>query len=119
MVPRKISPFGPLDGWAKTENIVLNQPTAVWSRFGRLVSKGRIKTMNRKIATTVMFVLLIFPWAAQAQGFGGFFGNWPGSGYGDHGKVSAPEMPNYSTLAAGLCGLAGYLLLRRRYARSK
>jgi hypothetical protein len=73
--------------------------------------------MTRKIATTVMFVLLMFPWAAQAQSFGNW-GNW---GYGDHDKVTAAEMPNYGMFAAALCGLAGYLVLvlRRRYAQAK
>jgi hypothetical protein len=73
--------------------------------------------MTKKIAATAMFALLLFPWAAQAQGFG----NWWDPGFGDHphGRVSAPEMPNYGMFAATLCGLAGYLVLRRRYAKAK
>jgi hypothetical protein len=70
--------------------------------------------MTKKIATAAMFALLIFPWAAQAQGFGNF-GNFGNQWFGDHGHVTAPEMPDYGTLAAGLCGLAGYLFLRHRY----
>jgi hypothetical protein len=68
--------------------------------------------MSKRIATTVMFALLIFPWAAQAQGYGGW-------GWGHHGRVTAPEMPSYGMFAAALCGLAGYLVLRRRYAQAK
>ena len=76
--------------------------------------------MTKKIATTAMFVMLIFPWAAQAQGFGGGWWNpWYGDhDPGDHNRVTAPEMPNYGMFAATLCGLAGYLVLRRRYAKS-
>jgi hypothetical protein len=71
--------------------------------------------MSKKIATTVMFALLMFPWAAQAHDFGGWWNPW----FGDHHRVSAPEMPNYAMFAAALCGFAGYLALRRRYAGAK
>jgi hypothetical protein len=66
--------------------------------------------MSKKIVTTVTFALLMIPWAAQAQSF---------DGWGYHHRVSAPEMPSYGMLAAALCGFAGYLVLRRRYAQAK
>lgn len=70
--------------------------------------------MTKKIAATAMFAFLMFPWAAQASDFGDWWNQ-----FGDHHRVTAPEMPIYGMFAAALFGFAGYLVLRRRYAQAK
>ena len=68
----------------------------------------------KKLALSTVVAVLASPWAAQAQGFGGW-GGWGGG----HPEVSAPEMHGFSVLAAALIGVAGYLVVRSRYAQAK
>lgn len=69
----------------------------------------------KKIAVTALLAVAFLPGSAHASGFFDF----PWWGYHPP-TVSAPEMPaGLATFAAALIGLAGYMLLRRRYAESK
>jgi MYXO-CTERM domain-containing protein len=85
----------------------------------------------KRLAIAAIFAIVTLPFAAQAQqacgaGTGHACPPDPGGpcGYGTGHScggqtVSAPEMASLGTAAAGLIGLAGYLMLRRRYPRSQ
>jgi MYXO-CTERM domain-containing protein len=85
----------------------------------------------KKLAIAAIFAVVMFPFAVQAQqacgeGTGHACPPDPGGscGYGTGHScsgqtVTATEMPYLGTVAAGLIGLGGYLVLRRRHLQSQ